>query len=72
MQVLFAKQDSATTTTFISPCPSPPGGVGPSTERVRYWIVDRFSFAHHRGVGCGNLGAPGSTFTTTILDAEPH
>ncbi|KAK0494152.1 hypothetical protein EDD18DRAFT_1356100 [Armillaria luteobubalina] len=53
----LTRNHSATTTTFTSPCPPPPGGVGPN------------------GFDSGFLdavSAPGSTFTTTILDTEPH
>ncbi|KAK0199419.1 Cupredoxin [Desarmillaria ectypa] len=53
----LTRNHTATTTTFTSPCPPPVGGVGPSA----------FDSGFHDAVS-----APGSTFTTTILDTEPH
>ncbi|KAK0470407.1 uncharacterized protein EV420DRAFT_1473463 [Desarmillaria tabescens] len=53
----LTRNHSATTTTFENPCPPPAGGVGPGAFDSGF--IDAVSM-------------PGSTFTTTILDTEPH
>ncbi|PBK62285.1 hypothetical protein ARMSODRAFT_1024530 [Armillaria solidipes] len=53
----LTRNHSATTTTFTDPCPPPAGGVGPGAFDSGF--IDAVS-------------QPGSTFTTTILDTEPH
>ncbi|KAG7444621.1 uncharacterized protein BT62DRAFT_920938 [Guyanagaster necrorhizus] len=53
----LTRNHSATTTTFTNPCPPPTGGIGPNAFDSGF--IDAVSM-------------PGSTFTTTILDTEPH
>ncbi|KAK0193251.1 hypothetical protein F5146DRAFT_1133916 [Armillaria mellea] len=57
MFTYLTRNHSAMTTTFTSPCPPPLGGVGPNG----------FDSGFHDSVTL-----PGSMFTTTILDTEPH